>query len=168
MDRRAFISSSAVAMVSAPAAAQQAALRPMLLGARSLTEAATVAGATISPWFGRTNPVSGMLIYLDNGWMSVQISGARPGAVARADYNRLSDLDKYGWLKEYYGYYGRFEVDDTSRTVTHHLVDSLLPYERQTTVRRHCELDGDRLVLVTEPRGEAGQTTSNRLVWQRV
>jgi hypothetical protein len=167
MDRRAFISSSAVALAVAPAVAQQAALRPMVLGVWSLTEAATVAGTAISPWFGRTNPVNGLLIYQANGWVSVQISGARPGAIARAEYDQLSDLDKFGWQKEYYGYYGRFEIDESSRTVMHHLVDSLLPYERQTTLKRRIDLEGDRLTLLTEPRVQAGQSTFNRLVWQR-
>ncbi len=142
-------------------------MRPTLLGVWSLTEAATVTGSAVSPWFGRTNPVSGLLIYQEGGWVSVQISGARPGAVARADYNQLTDLEKYGWQKEYYGYYGRFEVDDTSQTVLHHLIDSLLPYERQTTLKRRYELDGNRLVLLTDPRVDAGPSTFNRLVWQR-
>ncbi len=167
MDRRAFIASSAAGLAAAPAVAQQTALATMLLGAWSLTEAATVAGTTISPWFGRTNPVSGLLMYQAGGWMSVQISGARPGTVARAEYNQLSDLDKFGWQKEYYGYYGRFEVDESSRTVMHHLIDSLLAYERQTTLKRRCELEGEHLTLLTEPRTEAGQTTFNRLVWKR-
>ena len=31
------------------------------------------------------------------------------------------------WLKEYYGYYGRFEGHEADRIVTHRFVDSLLP-----------------------------------------
>ena len=107
-------------------------------------------------------------MYQPNGWMSVHISGARPREIGRADYTQLSEPEKFRWLKEYYGYYGRFEVDEALSIVTHQLIDSLLPYERKTVLRRRRELDGDRLTLLTEPRDEAGQSTFNRLVWQRV
>jgi len=49
------------------------------LGVWSLINAVSLTDGVLNPWFGRTPPITGILIYLDNGWMSVQIAGARPG-----------------------------------------------------------------------------------------
>jgi hypothetical protein len=168
MDRRAFLASTVGTLAASASVAQQPNLRAMILGAWSLTEASTVAGTEITSWFGRQDPVSGLLIYQNNGWMSVQISGARPSKIARADYNKLNATDKFEWLKEYYAYYGTFELDDASNIVSHQIFDALLPYERNITLKRKCYLEGDILSLLTEPREESGKTTFNRLVWKRI
>jgi hypothetical protein len=169
MDRRAFVASSVglVAAGAVSAAEQQPSLRSRLLGAWSLTEAVSITGSDIAPWSGRQTPITGILIYLDSGWMSVQISGARPDTISRADFGKLSTADRFVWLKEYYAYYGTFEIDEAARVVTHRLADSLFPYEKAANLKRSFELEGNILTLLTEPREEAGRSTFNRLVWKK-
>ncbi|HLG79833.1 MAG TPA: lipocalin-like domain-containing protein [Bradyrhizobium sp.] len=168
MDRRTLlVSSVGVLATSASATADQSSFRSRLIGMWSLTEAVSVKGNETVPWFGRHPPITGIIIYDENGWMSVQIAGAPTGTISRADFLKLSAADRAVWLDEYYAYYGTFEVDETAHVVTHHVVSSLLPYETATNLKRNASIDGDVLTLLTPARDEGGKTTFNRLVWKK-
>lgn len=168
MDRRTFlVSSVGVLATSSSATADQLSLHSRLIGIWSLTEAVTVKGNETIPWFGRHPPITGILIYSENGWMSVQIAGAPAGTISRADFYKLSAADRAVWFDEYYAYYGTFEVDEVAHVVTHHIVSSLFPYETATSLKRDVSIDGDVLSLLTPARDDGGKTTFNRLVWKK-
>lgn len=168
MERRTFITSAiGVLTTNSFAAADQPSLRSRLVGTWSLTEAVTVTGNETIPWFGRHPPITGILIYTENGWMSVHIAGAPAGTISRADFLKLSPADRAVWFDEYYAYYGTFEVDEASHVVTHRIVSSLLPYETATILKRDISMNDDMLSLVTPPRNDGGKTTFNRLVWKK-
>ncbi|WP_375778664.1 lipocalin-like domain-containing protein [Bradyrhizobium sp. ma5] len=99
--------------------------------------------------------------------MSVQIAGAPAGSISRADFNKLATANRAAWLDEYYAYYGKFELDEVARVVTHNIICSLLPYETATALRRDVSIDGDTLLLLTPPRDDGGKTTFNRLAWKK-
>jgi hypothetical protein len=168
MDRRTFVASSmGVVATSAISAAEQQSLRSRLLGVWSLTEAVMIKGDETVPWFGRHPPITGNLMYAENGWMSVHIAGAVPGTISRADFIKLPAADRVVWLNEYYAYYGTFEIDEVAHVVTHHIVNSLMPYETATALKRDVAIDRDMLTLLTPPREENGGRTFNRLVWKK-
>ena len=168
MHRRTFIISSVgVLATSSFATADQPSLRSRLIGSWSLTEAVTVNGDETVPWFGRHPPITGILIYSESGWMSVQIAGAPAGTISRADFNNLSAADRAVWFDEYYAYYGTFDIDEVTHVVSHHIVSSLLPYETATILKRDVSIDGDILSLLTPARNDGGKTTFNRLVWKK-
>ncbi|GKQ50206.1 lipocalin-like domain-containing protein [Bradyrhizobium sp. Ce-3] len=168
MDRRTFlVSSVGVLATSSSATADQLSLRSRLVGIWSLTEAVTVKGDETVPWFGRHPPITGILIYGENGWMSVQIAGAPAGTISRADFYKLSAADRAVWFDEYYAYYGTFEVDEVAHVITHHIVSSLLPYETATILKRTVSIDGDMVSLLTAARDDGGKTSFNRLVWKK-
>lgn len=84
------------------------------------------------------------------------------------DFYKLSAADRAVWFDEYYAYYGMFEVDEAARVVTHRVVNSLLPYETGTILKRDVSINEDTLSLVTPPRDDgSGKTTFNRLVWKK-
>ena len=172
MDRRIFVATSIGLMaggIQCASGTESPSWRSQLLGIWSLVDASTiaVAGDEVKPWFGRHTPITGVIIYLDNGWMSAQISGAKPGTISRGDFGKLAAADRVKWLDEYYAYYGTFEVDEAARVITHRVADSLLPYEKETVYKRKFELDNGVLALLTEPRDNGGKTTFNRLVWKK-
>jgi hypothetical protein len=168
MDRRTLLISSLGVLVASRATAEQLSLRSRLIGMWSLTEAVTVKGNETVPWFGRHPPIKGMINYNENGWMSVQIAGAPAGEISHADFYKLSAADRAVWFDEYYAYYGTFEVDEAARVVTHRVVNSLLPYETGTILKRDVSINEDTLSLVTPPRDDgSGKTTFNRLVWKK-
>lgn len=168
MDRRTFIASSiGIVAAGSVSAAERSSLRSRLLGVWSLTEAVTVKETETVPWFGRQPPINGNLIYTDGGWMSVQITGAVPGTIARADFLKLPAADRVVWLDAYFAYYGTFVIDEVAHVVTHHVVNSLLPYDTATVLKRNIVVDGDMLTLLTPPRDDGGGKTFNRLVWRK-
>jgi hypothetical protein len=99
--------------------------------------------------------------------MSVQISSAKAGAISRDNFGKLTATDRFSWFKEYYAYYGTFEIDEAAHVVTHRVADSLFPYEKGAVLNRNFALEGDILTLLTEPREEGGRSTFNRLIWKK-
>jgi lipocalin-like protein len=102
------------------------------------------------PW--GPGPV-GLLIYDSSGYMSVQIM--RPGRPARGPRPTVAQ-EVLGTIAEneaigYLGYGGRYEVDETARTIAHHVECSLLPEQVGTSVVRSYEQRGRQLVLRTPP-----------------
>lgn len=59
-------------------------------------------------------------------------------------------------------YFGSYEVDDASQTVTHHVEASLVPSWVGTSLKRRFRWDGARLVLTRVVPG-----TTDELVWER-
>lgn len=87
--------------------------------------------------FGK-NPM-GLLIYDASGYMSVQFTNEN-----RFDSNSsILDFDaKVKAFNSFYSYYGTYEIDWQSRIVTHRVIASLHPYERERIYRRNFELGG--------------------------
>jgi hypothetical protein len=56
-----------------------------------------------------------------------------------------------------YAYFGTFEIDEVAHVVTHHVVNSLIPYEKATALKREVAIDRNVLTLLTPPRDESGQ-----------
>ena len=102
MQRRTFVATSVGALVAVSATAQDGSLAARASGVWSLVEAKTIAGDAVTSWFGRKEPISGLLIYTATGWMSVQITGARLATPSRAEYEALPDGEKSAWLEAYY------------------------------------------------------------------
>jgi hypothetical protein len=171
MDRRTFTAMAVSTVLTAEGAkAETASVRARLIGCWTLLEAETVTDGKVTPWRGRKLPLTGILIYHPNGWVSTQISGARPTVKTSAEFARLPDAEKLESLSAYYGYYGTYKVDEGTRTVTHSLVDSLLPYEKGKKLVRTYVLEKGVLRLTTAPLPtDDGRTTYfNHLTWKKM
>ena len=141
MKRRDFLGGAA-ALIPAVASGQSPLLRDRVLGAWRIRDAETVnvTSNKFEPWLGRPRPYSGMIAYLPNGLMSVQIGAARPPARTGAGFGALSADEKIAYADTWYAYYGRFEID-----------------ERHVLTLRTVD-------LLKGPEGE----TFNRLTWTRL
>jgi hypothetical protein len=110
---------------------------------------------------------TGILIYDQGGGMSVQI--------ARADRKPFKSGDVFsaspGELKEafdgYFGYFGRYTVDEHAGTVTHHIEGGSFPNFVGTDQRRLVKWQEDRLVLSTPPERTAGSDVRYVATWYR-
>jgi hypothetical protein len=126
-------------------------------------EAVRPSGEVVRDW--GANP-TGYLSYDSSGFVSVQFS--RDPRAARQS-RELTPDERREAFESYYAYYGKFEVDDKKGSVTHHIQDSLRPYEVGTDLIRFFKLSGDRLDLSTPPQQlEAGEPRVYRLIWERV
>jgi Lipocalin-like domain len=170
MDRRDFFIGAA-AMLPAAASAQTLTLRDRVLGAWRIIDAETVNVNTgvKKPWLGRPRPYSGIIMYLPNGLMSVQIGAARPAPRAGAGFGSLSDEDTRSYAETWYAYYGRFEIDEEKSQVRHFIEGSLFAFETGVTLVRTLRLDDGVLTLRTVDllKGPEGETF-NQLTWVRL
>lgn len=151
-------------------APQAASIADQFVGAWRLLTVETIRpnGEVIYPFYGK-NP-EGILIYGRDGWMSVQIVSDPQPAVPRED-SRESFLaapanEKVIAVNGYYAYYGKWTVDPSHSTITHHIQQSLYPGERGETVERHFSLEGNRLTLLAKAH-EMGEDHQRKLVWER-
>ena len=126
-------------------------------------EAVRPSGEVIREW--GPNP-TGYLSYDASGFVSVQfMRDPRAAKPSRA----LTPDERSEAFESYYAYYGRFEVDDHEKSVTHHIQGSLRPYEVGADLKRFFTLSGDRLDLSTPPQQlESGEPRVYRLSWERV
>ena len=170
MDRRNFFVGAA-ALIPLAAAAQAPTLRDRVLGAWRIIDAETVNVTTgaKAPWLGRPRPYSGIIMYLPNGLMSVQIGAARPTPRVGAGFGALSDDETRSYAETWYAYYGRFEIDEEKSQVRHFIEGSLFAFETGATLVRTVRLNDGVLSLrtvdlLTGPEGE----TYNQLTWARL
>jgi hypothetical protein len=110
---------------------------------------------------------SGYINYGADGRMMVIIVASdrkKPaGAVATPE-------EAQALLKSLLAYAGTYTVDGAAKTVTHHIEVSWDESRSGESHLRTYKLDGDRLILTTQPSRDpaSGLTTVRTLVWQRV
>jgi hypothetical protein len=145
--------------------------KEQLVGAWRLVSIETIRpnGEVIYPFYGK-HP-EGLIMYDGGGWMSVQIVSDPPANVpsesSREAVQAAPTADKTKAFDNYYAYFGTWTVDETNKTVTHHIQQSLIPGERNEDGIRHYVLDGDRLTLTAKTH-ELGEDRARKLVWQRL
>jgi len=151
LTRRAALAALAASAPALASVASAPTLREQLLGAWRLTDAVTILpnGAELS-WDGRPAPHKGIIIYAPSGHMSVQIASNRPAAKKKQNLADMPAADRLHYLETYYGYCGRFEVEE-SQSEVHHLIEySLDPTEVGVTFIRKVSLAGNKLTLITK------------------
>lgn len=105
----------------------------------------------------------GELTYDDeSGTMSAQLVAADQARFASDDWQQASPDEMVAAWPRYFGYFGTFTVDESTRTVTHHIRSGWFPNLAGTEQVRHCHLDEDRLTLEAETAWG-----SVRIVWRR-
>ena len=126
-------------------------------------------GETIYPFYGK-HP-EGLLLYDRTGWMSVQIVSdpkpTVPTVSTREGFLAASPAEKVTAIDGYYAYFGKWTVDASASTVTHHIVQSLYPGERGEDGVRQFLLEGDHLTLKAKAH-EMGEDHQRKLVWERI
>ncbi len=171
MERRIFLTAAAGLVPLTALAAAKLTLRERVLGTWRIVDAETVdveTGAS-TPWGGKPRPYSGIIVYQPNGWMSVHIGAARQPLRADASLGSVSDSEKIGWFDTWYGYYGKFEIDEAQSKVRHYVEGSMIAYETGVTLTRSIKMDGGLLTLTTENRAAtAAGATFNRLTWRKL
>jgi len=103
--------------------------------------------------------LQGMLIYLEDGHMSVQNMPA-DGALFQTPEGKVIALETYGT------YNGRYEIG-SSGTVVHYIENSLFPAWNNRRQERSIKIDGDRLMLVSPPIRVEGRVQIANMVWKR-
>jgi lipocalin-like protein len=109
----------------------------------------------------------GRLMYDQGGRMSVHLLKPDRKQFASADFLRPTPEELREAFDGYFGYYGRYTVDEKTGIVTHHVEGAAYPNYIGTDQRRLFRMEGDRLILQTPPERAAGADVIYSIVWQR-
>ena len=82
-------------------------------------------GEVFYPWM-ESRP-TGMIIYLPNGYMAVQLMRDPPAKFASSTYEGATLEEMRNAFLAYYAYYGRYTLDEEKGIVTHHVREQPLP-----------------------------------------
>jgi hypothetical protein len=129
-------------------------------------------GPELDPFFNADS--TGILVYDPSGWMSVQIAGqprppmaAEPSRPAHRVDTAEAAQTKAAVLDTYYAYYGTWEYDEATSTVSHHIKSSLIPGETGLSYSQTVTLEGEDLIF-TRHQEVAGRPTVQKKIWRRV
>jgi len=139
-------------------------LRERLIGTWRLVSY-QVSGADGSVVYPMGQDVDGLIMYVPDGHMSANLmvpgrAAYTGGAAASATPAQLAAA-----AAGYFGYAGRFEVDEVAGVVIHRIEVALMPNLAGSTQRRHVSLDGRRLTLRGDPTPDG---TTPYIIWDRV
>jgi hypothetical protein len=108
----------------------------------------------------------GLIIYTEDGYMSVAIGRAERKPFSAGDLLEGSREEKAGAAASYVSYCGRYDFRGDS--VVHHVELSLFPNWIGLDQERLFDVSGDVLTLRTRPMPMGGADRSAHVVWERV
>jgi hypothetical protein len=109
----------------------------------------------------------GYLVYDKDGHMSVQIARSDRTPFTSSDPSRASPEELKNAFDGYFGYFGRYTVDERAGTVTHHVESCSYPNFVGTDQRRFFTWQGDHLVLSAPPERTDRSDVSYLATWVR-
>jgi Lipocalin-like domain len=110
----------------------------------------------------------GFIEYDAHGRMSVQIMVRRRPARPQASDAEIALADYQAILRGYIAYFGTYDVDENSHTITHHIQGSLVPEWVDTDLKREYEFNANRLTLRFAPTRLRGEMLRGELIWEKV
>ena len=112
--------------------------------------------------------VTGFAIYTATGHVSIQFMRRDRPRFASGDAWRGTLEEERAAFEGFFSYAGRYTVDATRSTVTHHVEVSSAPNYVGMALERTFSVSGNRLTLRTPQRQLAGQSSISTLVWERI
>jgi Lipocalin-like domain len=104
----------------------------------------------------------GTIIYTADGHVQAHLTPRERPKARPAD----TPLAETRALARYTAYFGRFAVDEATRTITHRRDGTFVPGARD--IVRTFELTGNRLVLTTPATSVNARTQFTRITWERL
>ena len=111
---------------------------------------------------------SGLLIYADNGCMSVQVSNNDRPIFAKSDMGAGSVEEITQAFMGYTAYFGKYEYQEKNNYVLHFVEQSVYPNWNGVTHTRYVSLNGNQLILSTPPIVINGEPCEMQMFWQRI
>ncbi len=156
------LAAAAVLTVNRTDGAAQGTLRAQLIGHWRLVSSEQIREGEAPVRSLGASP-AGLISYTADGHMLAQLSSTIRPTVRAADATPDQQRDL---LRTFTAYFGTFDVDETTRTVTHHRDGSQVPGERDFV--RTVDLRGNRLVLTTPTTLVEGKKRFARITWERL
>lgn len=142
-------------------------LREALIGTWRLVRYETQ-GTDGSVVFPMGTDAVGYIMYVPDGFMSANLMVPGRPAFSGGGAASAAPAELQAAATGYFGYAGRFEVDEAARDVRHHIDVSLVPNLVGSTQLRHVLIEGHRLVLRGDPAPSAGRIAAPVITWERI
>ena len=110
---------------------------------------------------------TGYLIYDSSGHMSAQIMRLDRPAAIDCGTSDASPRDNSQSVNGYDAYFGKYSIDETNHTVTHHLEGALAAADVGKSLVRHFQVSGDKLTIVVRTNSPK-EKQIRTLTWERV
>jgi hypothetical protein len=110
-----------------------------------------VAWYEIGPEGRHVNPLGGdevgQIVYTADGHVSAQIVRRDLERFRDNDWRKATDAETAAAWMGYFGYFGRYTIDEDRQTVTHHIEGAWFPNLVGTEQVRHYRFEDSRLIL---------------------
>jgi hypothetical protein len=134
--------------------------RQQLLGAWRLVSCEEESDGGVTYPFGQD--AIGQISYDASGRMSAQLARANQARFSNEDLRESTSQERTMAWVNYFGYFGRFTVDEDKKIVVHQIEVSWFPNLVGTEQIRHYRFEGKQLVLhANTPWGDV------RNVWEK-
>jgi len=112
--------------------------------------------------------LAGFILYTTDGYMSANLMVPGRPAYTGGGANTATSAELAAAAIGYFGYAGRFEVDEAKRAVTHTLEVALVPNLVGSTQLRYVTIEGSRLALRGDTGQWGGRLATPIITWERV
>jgi hypothetical protein len=109
----------------------------------------------------------GRLILDSAGRISLHLLNSTRPRFASGDFLRPTPQELKEAFEGYFGYFGKYTVDEKTGTITFHIQGAAYPNYIGTDQRRFFVLEGNRLTLRTPPERAAGADITYVIIWER-
>ena len=114
------------------------------------------------------NNTSGILIYTDDGYMSVQVSNNDRPAFAANDFLAGEADEIKSAFEGYTAYFGTYAYLKKNGFVHHHVQQSVFPNWNGVTHTRFVNLVDGKLTLSTPPITIKGKSCTMQMYWKKI
>jgi hypothetical protein len=110
----------------------------------------------------------GFILYMPDGFMSANLMVPGRPAYTGGTANTATQAELAAAALGYFGYAGRYEVDESGKAVRHHIEVALAPNLAGTTQFRHVSFEGRCLILRSDPAPIGGRMAAHVIAWERM
>jgi hypothetical protein len=110
----------------------------------------------------------GFIMYLPDGYMSANLMVPGRPAYTGGIAETATPAELAAAALGYFGYAGRYQVDEAARAVRHYIEVALAPNLAGSTQLRHVRFEGPRLMLRGDPIRLGERMASYVINWERV
>jgi Lipocalin-like domain len=149
-----------------PIALHAQSLREQLLGTWELVSWNYVAGGVEEPGpLGKD--VTGYIMYMPDGHMCASAMIPDRRKFGTADFRAASDEEKARAFESFFGYCGRYEVNDSEIAITHLVEVGSVPNWTGTRQKRFAKISSETMTLTTPLQTIGGRELVGVIAWKR-
>ena len=110
---------------------------------------------------------AGRAMFDANGRLSLHLTNPNRRNFVSGDFLRPTADECIEAVRDYFGYFGSYNVDEDAGVLTFHIEGAAYPNYVGTDQKRFFEIEGNRLILRTPPERAGGADVTYYVTWER-